>query len=161
MKQLFFTLLILTTGFLLYSIDFNSDEFEINHNKINLKGSNIELKNAAFEEYKRADETLNKVYQEILKQYNRNKNFITQLIAAQKVWIKYRDLHMFSIFPFNNSDSDPQIYVGSGYGYAYYISLSEITWIRVKLLYKWIDENIGFGSDGVYEEYEPSSFGNG
>ena len=124
-----------------YSMDFDPETFQIDKGKIESGSSSAEIGKFAKEEAERADLILNEIYNEILLQYEENPNFISQLRIAQRNWILYRDSHLHSIFPFENSDSDPRNYVGNGYGFERNIELTEITWIRVKILYKWIDGN--------------------
>jgi uncharacterized protein YecT (DUF1311 family) len=49
----------------------------------------------------KADEELNKTYNEILRVYKDDREFIEKLKAAQRAWIVFKDAHLASIYPKN------------------------------------------------------------
>jgi uncharacterized protein YecT (DUF1311 family) len=58
-----------------------------------------ELTQNACSDYKKADEELNRVYNQILATYKDDGEFILKLKKAQRAWVVFRDLHLESIYP--------------------------------------------------------------
>ena len=64
--------------------------------------SQMELALEAEEQYKKADEKLNSVYQRILRDYSEDKEFIENLRISEKIWIQFRDAEMLMKYPENS-----------------------------------------------------------
>lgn len=88
---------------------------------------------AAAREYKRADDTLNAVYDKVLVKYQDDREFIAKYTAAEVAWIAFRDAHLEAVFP----KEDKQSY-GSVYPMVYHLYKAELTWDRVKQLNEWL-----------------------
>jgi uncharacterized protein YecT (DUF1311 family) len=88
----------------------------------------LEINEKNCNEYKKADEQLNKVYGQILSKYKDDKLFIDKLKIAEKAWITFRDAHLDSIFP----ENDKQLNYGSVYPTCRCIELTEITEQRIR-----------------------------
>ena len=59
----------------------------------------LEMNQEAAKNFKEADKELNSVYNQILKEYQADTKFITNLKVAQRAWIKFRDAEMNAVFP--------------------------------------------------------------
>jgi uncharacterized protein YecT (DUF1311 family) len=90
--------------------------------------------------YKKADAELNRVYQRIMRDYAKDKNFIQKMKIAQRAWIAFRGAHLGSIYP----DSDPRAY-GSLNPMCRCMILHRLTEDRINSLREW--------ADGVVEGY--------
>lgn len=67
-----------------------------------------EMNQTAYDDYKKADAELNKVYKEVLQSLNKKEKQL--LIKAQKDWIKFRDSHCeFVAEEFNGGSIQPLI----------------------------------------------------
>lgn len=68
-----------------------------------------EMNKTAYEDFKKADEELNKVYKKVIEVLGREEKQL--LIKAQKNWIKFRDSHCaFEIEQFKGGSIQPLIY---------------------------------------------------
>src|SRR5262245_38533299 len=90
------------------------------------------LNHDACDEYKKADEELNKIYSQILTVYRNEAEFIEKLKKAQRAWVTYRDLHLDSVFPLTK----PGQY-GSVKSMCRCEILADLTYERVELLKEW------------------------
>ena len=88
-------------------------------------------------DFSKADARLNKVYQQVLAEYRRDKIFIEKLRAAQRAWLAFRDAHLESIYP----APDRRTY-GSVNPTCRCVILVELTEERTKTLQRWIDGTI-------------------
>jgi len=61
-----------------------------------------------------ADAKLNRTYQAVLKQHADEEVFLTNLKEAQRIWLKYVDLHLKTVFPLEEGE-DPRVVYGSIY----------------------------------------------
>ena len=59
----------------------------------------LETDEVAYNNYYKADRELNIIYQQILKEYKSDAEFIKNLKKAQKIWITFRDAEMLAKFP--------------------------------------------------------------
>jgi uncharacterized protein YecT (DUF1311 family) len=99
-----------------------------------------EMNEEACGKYKKADAELNRVYQRIMRDYAKDKNFIQKMKIAQRAWIAFRGAHLGSIYP----DSDPRAY-GSLNPMCRCMILHRLTEDRINSLREW--------ADGVVEGY--------
>lgn len=80
-----------------------------------------------------ADAELNKVYQQVRKEYGPNSLFIQKLKLAQKAWLAFRDAHVASLFP----EKDKRA-ATSGYGECVCLATTELTSKRTDELRQWL-----------------------
>ena len=106
---------------------------------------NIEASNS----YKKVDNELGVVYQQILKKYSKNIKFINSLRISERLWIQFRDAEVKMMYP----SDDPRMAYGSMYPLLYFGLLEELTKTRLKELKVWINpkQQDMQGSVGDYE----------
>ena len=100
----------------------------------------------AAKEAKRADDTLNEVYKQILVIYGNNQLFIEKLVDSELAWIAFRDAELEAI----SAVKDKQVRYGTLSSMAYDIEKARLTWARVEQLKEWSEGipegNVGAGS---------------
>jgi len=111
--------------------------------------SQLGLDMAAGREFKRADDTLNIIYNKVLTKHKGDKIFIDKFIKAELAWIAFRDAEMDAIFP----EEDKQLAYGSSYPMSYCIVIANLTWDRVKQLNEWLTAKEGDLSNGSRTPY--------
>lgn len=84
--------------------------------------------------YQKADQELNRTYQQILKEYRTKTVFLQSLKAAQQRWIQFRDAEMKARYP----AADSQLEYGSFFPVCYSDGLAELTKARTKQLRLWL-----------------------
>ena len=84
--------------------------------------------------YHKADQELNRTYQQILKEYRTQTVFLQSLKAAQQRWIQFRDAEMKARYPAANS----QLEYGSFFPVCYSNGMEELTKARTKQLRLWL-----------------------
>ena len=84
--------------------------------------------------YRKADQELNRTYQQILKEYRTKTAFLQSLKTAQKLWIQFRDAEMKARYPAANT----QFEYGSFFPVCYFNGLEELTKVRTKQLRLWL-----------------------
>ena len=94
----------------------------------------LEMNEQACSKYKLADAELNRVYQQILRDYQTNTTFIQKLKSAQRAWLIYRDAQLAAIYP----DPNPSTY-GSVNPICFCYELQGLTLARTKELKRWIE----------------------
>jgi uncharacterized protein YecT (DUF1311 family) len=92
---------------------------------------NIEASNS----YKKVDNELGVVYQQILKKYSKNTKFINSLRISERLWIQFRDAEVKMMYPAD----DPRMAYGSMYPLLYFSLLEELTKTRLKELKVWVN----------------------
>lgn len=93
----------------------------------------LEMNQEEQKKYLKADKELNLVYNQILKEYKSDVEFIKNLKIAQRIWIQFRDAEMKSRYP----DREPGYY-GSIHPMCWSIYLTELTEERTKKLKMWL-----------------------
>lgn len=93
----------------------------------------LETDEVAYNNYYKADRELNIIYQQILKEYKSDAEFIKNLKKAQKIWITFRDAEMLAKFP----KREPGYY-GSIQPTCWSNYLQELTEERTKRLKIWL-----------------------
>ena len=83
--------------------------------------------------YTKADAELNKIYEQVLRDYKADAIFIGKLRAAQRTWIPYRDAHLAALYP----AADPRSQYGSVYPACRCAALAEVTRKRTEELRRW------------------------
>jgi uncharacterized protein YecT (DUF1311 family) len=94
-----------------------------------------ELNESGRHEFEAADAHLNKVYRQILDEYQRDRAFVRRLQAAQRAWVSFRDAHVQALFP----AADPRRAYGSVYPLCRWQALTALTSARSDELETWID----------------------
>jgi uncharacterized protein YecT (DUF1311 family) len=84
--------------------------------------------------YRKADQELNRVYQQIFKEYRTKTVFLQSLKAAQQRWIQFRDAEMKARYPAANA----QFEYGSFFPVCYSNGMEELTKARTKQLRLWL-----------------------
>lgn len=92
-----------------------------------------DMNNQAYQDFKKADDELNKIYKQILEKYKDDKVFISKLQKAELAWINYRDADIEAIYP----DDDKSNY-GSVYPMCVNGIATEMTKQRTKELKLWL-----------------------
>ena len=91
----------------------------------------------SYNEYLKTDKELNKVYQQILKEYISDKLFLQKLKVSQNYWVKFRDAETEARFP----EEDKKFNYGSIYPVCVNAFMAEKTKARIKELKVWLDGN--------------------
>lgn len=118
MKKLLLTIIALLS-LTISNQAFGQTQFEMNQEEQNI--------------YLKADKKLNNVYNQILKEYKSDTEFIKNLKIAQRIWIQFRDAEMKSKYP-----DREQGYYGSIHPMCWSIYLTELTEERTKKLKMWL-----------------------
>ena len=84
-------------------------------------------------QYAKAEKEINAVYQQILQQYSTDKEFVTNLKAAQRLWIQFRDAEIKARYP-NQTPG----YYGSVYLTCVSDLKTQLTNERIKTLKLWL-----------------------
>lgn len=84
--------------------------------------------------YRKADQELNRTYQQIFKEYRTQTVFLQSLKTAQQRWIQFRDAEMKARYPAANS----QFEYGSFFPVCYSNGMEELTKARTKQLRLWL-----------------------
>lgn len=116
----------------------DSQSYDTSHFKVEMSfpdgdRSQWALNMAAGREFKRADDTLNDIYNKVLLKYERDQEFIDKFVNAELAWIKFRDAELEAIYP----AQDKRRY-GSIYPMIHNIEGANLTWSRVKQLNEWL-----------------------
>lgn len=94
----------------------------------------FELNKEACDKLQKADDTLNKVYQQILAKYQSDKIFTSQFVNAQKKWINFRDAFVASKYIPQYQDN-----YGSVFPMCQCLFLEDVTNDRIKQLRVWLN----------------------
>lgn len=131
----------------------NDDNFKVDRSDPGFKGNQSDMNEAAYREWKRADDKLNEIYSQILIKYKDNQLFLDKLTDAELAWIKFRDAHLEALYP----DKEPTYHYGSVYPMVYHLEKAYLTWARVKQLNQWLitypEGVVGLGSRGQTKQY--------
>jgi len=96
--------------------------------------SQAQMNQQADAAYRKADQELNRTYQQILKEYRTRTVFLQSLKAAQQRWLQFRDAEMKARYPAANT----QFEYGSFFPVRYSNGLEELTKARTKQLRVWL-----------------------
>ena len=96
--------------------------------------SQTEMNITAGNEYKKADDELNKIYLQILTEYKLDTTFIDNLKTSQNIWIKFRDAELEMKFP-----SRERGYYGSIHSTCTAYYLRDLTEKRTETLRLWLN----------------------
>lgn len=128
MKKILFTILLLAVGFglgIFVPLKQNSVQANIE--------TQADMNKQAYQEFKKADDELNRVYSQVLKKYKNDKIFISKLQKAELAWIKFRDAEIEAIYP-----KEDKSFYGSVYPVCVNMDMTEITQQRIKELKLWL-----------------------
>lgn len=115
LKYLSVVTLLLTT-----QLSANEADIKCNHD-----GNQMEMNQCAYDDYEKADKALNNAYKELVKLKKGNKVYITKLKTSQRLWIKFRDAELETIFACE--DGDMRMCWGSMYNLIYHVEMKELT----------------------------------
>ncbi|OUJ75524.1 lysozyme inhibitor LprI family protein [Hymenobacter crusticola] len=88
-------------------------------------------------EYRKADQQLNQLYQQVLKLYAKDAVFLKAFKASQVAWLKFRDAQTEALFPKQPTEVK-QVTYGSVYSLCNCQSLTSLTNDRNKQLKVWV-----------------------
>lgn len=112
-----------------------ADANEVTKTCVDKADTQLEINQCSSLENQAADQTLNQVYQAVLKQHTGDKALTDNLKLAQRAWLKWRDAEMAAIYP----HSEEPGYYGSSFGGCWNDQLAAITRERTRQLRKWLD----------------------
>ena len=98
----------------------------------------MEMNAQAAADYRKADKTLNVVYQSVMKKHAKDAAFLKSMKAAQKAWIVFRDAEMLAKFP----HKDEAMYYGSMFGLLWNSELEQLTTKRTKELKEYLKDDM-------------------
>jgi uncharacterized protein YecT (DUF1311 family) len=81
-----------------------------------------DLDDSAAGDYQKADQELNAVYHQILKEYRSDTAFIKNFKNAQRAWILFRDVEMKAVYP-----DRPEGYYGSVQPMCWFMEITGLT----------------------------------
>ncbi|HEV2859804.1 MAG TPA: lysozyme inhibitor LprI family protein [Pyrinomonadaceae bacterium] len=93
-----------------------------------------DMNSAACGKYRRADDELHRVYQQILREYAEDADFVSKLKDAQRAWLAYRDAHVESVFP----GEDKRAVYGSVFPMCHCGEMEGLTRERTRVLRRWL-----------------------
>ncbi|MGH6636322.1 MAG: lysozyme inhibitor LprI family protein [Gammaproteobacteria bacterium] len=99
----------------------------------------LEMNTNACAEYKRADEKLNAVYQQVLREHKDDPLLAAKLKEAQRAWLKFRDAELAAIFPASNEQTE----YGSVYPMCNCMELTVLVNQRIEQLSGWLSAEEG------------------
>jgi uncharacterized protein YecT (DUF1311 family) len=83
---------------------------------------------------RRADAEMNRVYQQILSEYQDKAEFVEKLKEAQRAWVAYRDAHMEALYP----GEDKRSLYGSAHEMCACPEMENLARERTALLRRWL-----------------------
>jgi uncharacterized protein YecT (DUF1311 family) len=101
---------------------------------ISFSQSQTEMNLSAEDKFIINDRKLNEIYNQILTEYSDNKQFIKNLKASERLWVKFRDAEMLMRYPEGDS-----IRNGSVFNLCYFHYITELTESRIQTLQEWTD----------------------
>lgn len=135
MKKIIFSFILLAIGFSLgVFVPLKQNSVQANNEKSNSIQTQADMNKQAYQEFKKADDELNRVYSQILNKYKNDKIFISKLQKAELAWIKYRDAEIEAIYP----EEDKMLNYGTSYPVCVNLALLEMTKYRTKELKLWL-----------------------
>ena len=103
-----------------------------------------DLNQTACGTFEEADQTLNRVYQQIRRRYQGDKDFLEKLKRSQRAWIAFRDAELEALYP----DENKQISYGSIYPMCVCGEQARLTQDRIEQLRRWLEVEEGDGCAG-------------
>lgn len=105
---------------------------------ITLAQSQLEMNAEACGKYDKADAELNKMYQQIQKDYKKDTLFLQKMKKAQNAWIAFRDAQIEAKYPLKPNENPKQVY-GSVYTMCRCSVLAKMTENRIAELKVWVE----------------------
>lgn len=99
----------------------------------------LQMNTEACDEYKKADDRLNAIYQQVLEQNKADAAFIAKLKKAQRAWLAFRDAELEAIYP----ATDKQTEYGSVYPMCNCMELTTLVNQRIEQLSGWLSAKEG------------------
>ena len=130
-KSFVVTLIICSTIFALSAIGQQKRQKKRQKDPCSGAMTQMDLNRCYCTQYTKADEELNRVYQQVLDKNRDETRFVEKLKAAQRAWVSFRDAHMESLYP---ETDNPQAAYGSVYRMCYCMAETELTVERTKQL---------------------------
>lgn len=102
-------------------------------------GNQAQMNQCAYQDFQKADRQLNIVYKALRKKNITDKEYLQNLKASQRLWIKFRDAELKMIFTCPHKNS--RICFGTMYELLFYEAQKDLTLERVKNLKKYVEGN--------------------
>lgn len=99
-----------------------------------LAQTQLDINDSTEAAFNKADKELNKVYQNILSEYKSDSEFIKNLKASQRIWIKFRDTEVLMKYPERENG-----YYGSIHSMCVSDYREKLTKDRIKTLKVWLE----------------------
>lgn len=94
----------------------------------------LEMNTDACAEYKKADEKINTLYQQVLREHKDDPLFTARFKEAQRAWLKFRDAELSAIYP----AADKQREYGSVYPMCSCLEQTSLVNQRIEQLSGWL-----------------------
>lgn len=115
--------------------------------------SQHDLNVAAGNKSQQADDTINQVYNQILREYSDDKTFTDKLVDAELAWIEFRDAELEALYPYRR-EKGQQMY-GSYFPTAFSNERTALILARTRQLREWLE---GFQPDPKSDSIDYSKF---
>ncbi|MCK5872419.1 MAG: DUF1311 domain-containing protein [Methylococcales bacterium] len=102
----------------------------------------IQLNQCAFDEFKKVDDELNRVYQQLVKKAKGNSFALKKLQTSQRLWIKFRDAELDMIFLCK--EKNIRHCWGSMIGILHPTMKQELTELRIQRLKQYLDPSFHY-----------------
>jgi uncharacterized protein YecT (DUF1311 family) len=99
-----------------------------------------ELNDCFCNQYRRADDELNRIYQELMAANGNDRVFVDKLKIAQRAWIAFRDAQVEATYP---ETGEPRVKYGSVYPMCYCMAQQDLTAERTKHLRRMLSSKGG------------------
>ena len=106
--------------------------------KCNPEGNQMELNVCASDDLEKADKALNSAYKELIKLQKDNKSYLKKLKVSQRLWIKFRDAEIETIFACDSNDM--RMCWGSMYDLSFHSEMQKLTEERTATLKEYIKD---------------------
>lgn len=101
-------------------------------------GNQMEMNQCAYDNFRKADNELNRVYQELRAKQKDEKIYLKNLKTSQRAWIKFRDAELETLF--SCAEKNKAICFGSMYGLLLNAEKTELTQQRVEQLKGYLND---------------------
>ena len=101
-------------------------------------GNQMEMNQCAYDNFRKADNELNRVYQELRAKQKDEKIYLKNLKTSQRAWIKFRDAELETLF--SCAKKNKAICFGSMYGLLLNAEKTELTQQRVEQLKGYLND---------------------
>ena len=101
--------------------------------------SQTDFNSEACAAYRKSDEKLNRIYQQVLEQHKADAAFIAKLKTAQRAWLAFKDAEMEAVYPVE----DKQFEYGSVYPMCSCAEQTALVNQRIEQLSSWLTAEEG------------------